>query len=167
MTIIVDQDAKLQRLLCHGNQQLLKGQLDGALDHFNQIIDAQIPLSQHRRAYIASAHLGRAGCYIRKGLYDRVDAEIRQASMIYAMDGDSDLATQVKRLSDNYDLALHSGDLSAVEIVEDVHHQTKAMWEKAAWQSVGLLTHIILDVVHHRVPMRPPRRELLRLDDCD
>lgn len=167
MMTTVNLDSQLRQLLCRGNQNLLKGQLDRALDDFNQIIDAQIPLSHHRRSYIASAHLGRAGYFIRKGVYDKVDAEIRQASMIYAMDGDSELAIQVKRLSDSYDLAFHSTDHNAIEVIEDVNRQTQTLWEQAAWQSVGLLTHIILDVIHHRLPMRPPRREILRLSDCD
>lgn len=141
-----DESQQLKRQLAHANHQYIAGDYDAAWETYDAIINTSLALSQHRRRYLAGAHLGRAAIQVRRKDYDAVDEEIRIASVTYAMDGEQDLGRQIAKLSEECYTALHEGDTDAIYVIWSAYEHVRWAWIEPEFQAIALLTSTILEV---------------------
>jgi len=137
---------QLKQQLAHANHQYLAEHYDAAWHAYDEIINTRIPLSQHRRRYLAGAHLGRAAIMARRKDFDAVDEEIRIASVTYAMDGEQTLGKQIAKLSEECYTALHDGDVDAIRVIWSAYENIRWAWIEPEFQAIALLTATILEV---------------------
>lgn len=145
MLTILDSES-LKRALAKANHLLLAGRHDSALQTYEHMIDAEIPLCRHRCYYMAAAHLGRAIVLIHQGQFQAADEAIRLASVIYINDGEQDLGLQVRALADYGDAALNQEDADAFYALWLVYEQAQFVWQEPEYQTLGMLALALMNV---------------------
>lgn len=134
----------LAELITKANRHFRAGRLETALNHYDRVINIKTPLCRHRRAFIAAAHLGRAAVFLRHNSVQQVDEDMREASMIYAMDGDETMALQVARLSDLYQQIIHHDPMLENFVQTQIAVE---LWMEPSRETFQLLLNAVLDLI--------------------